>query len=150
VVADSVCDADGPGWRLDRARFDAWLRDSACGRGAALVAPARAVAVEAAGDEWRLTLMRHGRPLIVSARWLMTPADGRRRSPDAGGSASGPTGLVCRWLAGLCADVDGSCCRHRRSRMAGGIRPCFPERRRILAFTQMRIEAARSTIISVH
>ena len=27
VVADSVCDADGPGWRLDRARFDAWLRD---------------------------------------------------------------------------------------------------------------------------
>ena len=76
VAADSVRDPDGPGWHLDRARFDAWLRRQAGARGAALVAPARAVGLAPTADGWRLTLTRHGRP---SDR--RRPVPGRRRRP---------------------------------------------------------------------
>ena len=40
AFAESIRDPDGPGWHLDRTRFDAWLRRHAIGRGAPMVAPA--------------------------------------------------------------------------------------------------------------
>lgn len=146
VVTDSLRDADGHGWRLDRARFDAWLRDWACRRGAALIAPARATAVVAADDGWRLTLMRHGRPLTVSARWLIDA--GGRAAPLArmlGQRRNRADRLVCRWLSGLSADGDGT--------LSVAAEPdgwwytaLLPGARRILAFhTDADLGAARST-----
>jgi flavin-dependent dehydrogenase len=146
VVIDSLGDADGPGWRLERARFDAWLRDWACRRGAALVAPAVAVAVEAAGSGWRLTLMRHGRPLTVSARWLVDA--GGRSAPLArllGQKRKRADRLVCRWLSGLCAGVDGTL---SVTAEPGGwwYTVLLPGGRRILAFhTDADLDSARST-----
>jgi flavin-dependent dehydrogenase len=139
VVSDSLRDADGPGWRLDRARFDAWLRNRASRRGAALVAPAGVAAVEATSDGWRLTLMRYGRPLTVNACWLVDA--GGRAAPLArmlGQWRNRADKLVCRWLSGLSAAVDGTLPSLQR-RMAGGIRPSFPADAEFWHFTPMRI-----------
>jgi flavin-dependent dehydrogenase len=38
---DNLRDLDGPGWHLDRRRFDAWLRAVAVQRGSAILIPAR-------------------------------------------------------------------------------------------------------------
>ena len=100
-VADSLRDPDGPGWLLDRVQFDAWLRDWARRRGAAMVAPARAAAVAVAREGWQLTLVRRNRLLTVVTRWLV----------DAGGRAAPlarmlrlrrtrADSLICRWIAG--------------------------------------------------
>jgi len=43
-------DPDGPGWHLDRAGFDTWLRAEARRRGAALLAPAEVTGIEADED----------------------------------------------------------------------------------------------------
>ena len=100
-IANSLRDADGPGWLLDRVRFDAWLRDWARRRGAALVAPARAAALAASAEGWRLTLVRRNRPLTVAARWLVDA--GGRAAPLARMLRLGRTRadrLICRWMAG--------------------------------------------------
>jgi flavin-dependent dehydrogenase len=145
-IVDSLRDAYGPGWLLDRVRFDAWLRNWARRRGAALVAPAKAAAVAASAEGWRLTLVRRNRPLTVAARWLV----------DAGGRAA-PLArmlrlertradrLICRWMAGqseslgtglvVTAEPDGWW-------YAAGL----PGGRRIVAFhTDADLPAARAT-----
>ena len=42
---DSIANADGSGWQLDRSRFESRLRSTAISRGAVLVSPARAMGV---------------------------------------------------------------------------------------------------------
>jgi flavin-dependent dehydrogenase len=101
VTADSVRDPDGPGWHLERSRFDAWLRHWAGKRGAALVAPAKVADVRRVNDGWRLALIRHGRPLTVAARFLVDA--GGRTAPLAralGHRREMGDRLVCRWLHG--------------------------------------------------
>jgi flavin-dependent dehydrogenase len=99
--ADSIRDPDGPGWHLDRVRFDAWLRQHAVACGAALVVPAGVTDVVGGPNGWRVILSRHGRPLVVTAQYVV----------DAGGRAA-PVGrllgarpraqdrLVCSWCHG--------------------------------------------------
>lgn len=100
---DALRNLDGPGWHLDRTRFDAWLCGVAAERGAATIAPARLAGVRRLGGEsgWELSLERLGKPLRVLAR-LLVDASGRagslarhvgaRRAPDSK--------LVCGWLVG--------------------------------------------------
>jgi flavin-dependent dehydrogenase len=101
VSADSIRDPDGPGWHLDRIRFDTWLRQSAIDRGAPLVGSAGVTDLVEAQNGWRLTLSRHGRPLIVTTRFVV----------DAGGRAAplvkllgvrrqARDRLVCSWCHG--------------------------------------------------
>jgi flavin-dependent dehydrogenase len=104
VLADSIRDPDGPGWHLDRVRFDAWLRRWAAERGAAVVAPAQMVAVRPVEDGWRLTLRRHGRKLTVAARFLVDA--GGRAAPVVralGHRRRAADRLVCRWCHGWAA-----------------------------------------------
>ncbi|MCM0021102.1 MAG: tryptophan 7-halogenase [Tagaea sp.] len=54
VWFDSVRDPNGPGWHLDRARFDAMLRDAAREAGAVLVPARGRVAVRREGARWRV------------------------------------------------------------------------------------------------
>jgi flavin-dependent dehydrogenase len=106
VTADSIADPDGHGWRLDRARFDAWMRAWAERRGAAVVAPARLAGVASDGDGWRLALVRNGRPLSIAARSVVDA--GGRAAPLAralGQRRRRAGRLVCRWLAGPAADA---------------------------------------------
>jgi flavin-dependent dehydrogenase len=102
VSAESIRNLDGPGWHLDRARFDAWLRRWASNRGAALISPARAAGLNPSADGWRLTLTRHGRPLTVAARFLVDA--GGRTAPLARALGHRPKAddrLVCRWCQGV-------------------------------------------------
>ncbi|MFS8055931.1 tryptophan 7-halogenase [Rhizobium sp. BR 317] len=102
IWADSIRDPDGPGWHLDRARFDAWLRRSATDRGAALVAPAQAVDLVSTADGWQLTLLRHGRRLTVGSRFLVDA--GGRTAPLAkmlGHHHRLGDRLACCWCRGI-------------------------------------------------
>jgi flavin-dependent dehydrogenase len=101
VEAEGLRDLDGPGWHLDRGKFDHWLRNAAIGRGAALLAPARPTAVASVDGGWRLDLDFGGRRLAVRTRLLvdaggrgsavLRPFGTRRRAHDR---------LVCGWLHG--------------------------------------------------
>jgi flavin-dependent dehydrogenase len=75
VELDSMRDPDGVGWRLDRARFEADLRDDATARGASLIV-ARVNALSRDGEQWRLSLDSGE---IIAARRLIDA--GGRRSP---------------------------------------------------------------------
>jgi flavin-dependent dehydrogenase len=101
VSADSIRDPDGPGWHLDRIRFDAWLRQHAIGRGAAMVAPARVTHLVGTQNGWRLTASRHGRPLVILARFVVDA--GGRAAPLVrllGGRPQQQDRLVCSWTHG--------------------------------------------------
>src|SRR5262249_15971045 len=73
---DFLRDPDGPGWHLDGARFDAWLRAVAAMRGAQLMAPAHIETIEQAGGNWRVTIADKDRRLHATAR-VVIEAGGR-------------------------------------------------------------------------
>jgi flavin-dependent dehydrogenase len=101
VERDSLRDLDGPGWHLDRARFDDWMRAVAVQRGAALLIPARPRAITRAGDMWRFELIVDGRTAPVQTR-LLVDATGRAAAV-ARGFGSRRTALdrlVCGWVHG--------------------------------------------------
>ncbi len=98
---DSLADPDGPGWHLDRRRFEARLREAAAARGAALVAPARVIGLARSEVGWAVKLEHRDRTVTVDARMVL----------DCGGRTSGllrPFGaerrtrdrLLCGWLRG--------------------------------------------------
>lgn len=66
--------ARGHGWHLDRAAFDAWLRQEAVARGAHLASPASLSAIAPMTDGWRITVEGLG---AVTAR-VVVDAAGRR------------------------------------------------------------------------
>jgi flavin-dependent dehydrogenase len=74
---DFLCDPDGHGWHLDRARFDNWLRQAAIARGAKLLAPAQVKTVERRGKRWQVLLSTPNGSQAVTANVLI---DGGGRS----------------------------------------------------------------------
>ncbi|MEA2741190.1 MAG: hypothetical protein QOH05_4497 [Acetobacteraceae bacterium] len=98
---DNLRDLDGPGWHLDRVRFDDWLRAVAVKRNAALLVPARPTDIRRAGDTWLLELLTEGRALAARAR-LLVDATGRRSSVARGlGSRRVVEDrVVCGWMHG--------------------------------------------------
>ncbi|HBF28380.1 tryptophan 7-halogenase [Rhizobium sp.] len=99
---DSLRDLDGPGWHLDRHRFTQWLRQAACVRGAAVLAPALIETVTRGVDGgWIIDLTLGDRPLQVRPK-LVVDAGGRG-SPLAkqlGATRTVTDKLVCRYLHG--------------------------------------------------
>jgi flavin-dependent dehydrogenase len=101
---DAIRNLDGPGWHLDRARFDAWLLQVAQARGAALLRQTRLLAVGRPHDStqpWRLDVERMGRPLQLAARCVVD-ASGRNSSlaKQLGSRRIASGKLVCGWLLG--------------------------------------------------
>lgn len=82
--SDALRDLDGPGWHLDRVRFDAWLRQVAVARGAALLMPARPVGIARDGAGWLIDIEIDGRTVPVRTRLLI--------------DASGRSSVIGRWL----------------------------------------------------
>lgn len=108
---DFLRDPDGPGWHLDRARFDAWLRGAAVARGALLVAPARIEAIQPEGAGWRVRAGTRGAAVEIRADVLIDASG--RSSPVArrfGARRRASDRLSCGWVHGradACADGAG-------------------------------------------
>lgn len=90
---DALADPDGPGWRLDRRRFEARLRAEAASRGVWLVAPADA-RVSREGDGWIVDAggLRVAAPVLVDAT-----GRGARLLPGLAGRPVAEDRLVCVW-----------------------------------------------------
>ncbi|PMS16642.1 FAD-binding monooxygenase [Trinickia dabaoshanensis] len=136
---DEIRNLDGPGWHLDRRRFDAWLRAVARRRGAAIVddTTVREIGREQ-HETWRIELMRGGRKLEVAARWIID-ASGRRAVLDRrlGGGREPRDRLVCGWIFGKdTAEVseDGDANELHAERGGWWYTSCLPDRGRVLAF----------------
>lgn len=102
LETDSLRDPDGPGWHLDRARFEGWLRARAVERGAAMVAPVGLLRAAYDGAGWAVSLSTPaGDPIRLTAR-LMIDAGGRQ-APVARAVGRRPRALdrlVCAWVHG--------------------------------------------------
>jgi len=101
VDMDFVRDPEGNGWHLDRARYEAWLRQSAVARGASLLAPARVMSVGRSGSRWQLNVDTARGSIAVTAG-IMIEAGGRA-APLArrlGGRRRAHDRLVCGWIVG--------------------------------------------------
>lgn len=143
---DAVRDPDGAGWQLDRTRFDPWLRACVQRRGGALIMPARATALERDGAHWRLHLARDGRPLTVTASYVVDA--GGRNAPLArmlGRRRMQSDRLTCRWLDGTCRGDVGHTIVAAEAE-GWWYTASLPGGRRILAFhTDADLAAARET-----
>lgn len=95
VELDGLRDPAGPGWRLDRRRFEADLRDRAAECGAELKVPGQIEVVTRAGGGWRLTLAG-GEALTVRA---LIDAGGRasRLLRTEGERRAAQDKLICAW-----------------------------------------------------
>jgi flavin-dependent dehydrogenase len=134
--SDGLRDLDGPGWHLDRARFDDWLRRMAVRRGAGLVMPARIGDIARHGDGWRLELAAHRRRVPVRTR-LLVDAGGRNSSLARRFGARRMTDdrLVCGWLHGQDAPGRQSGLTHIESEPDGWWYTApLPAHRRVVAF----------------
>ncbi len=94
-------DLDGPGWHLDRPRFDRWLRAEAVRRGVLLVAPARIGRVRGVGAHWGVELRGPQATSTVTAR-VVVDASGRAATlaRRVGAQRSIHDRLVARWVVG--------------------------------------------------
>ncbi len=97
VETDAVSDLDGPGWSLDRARFEARLRVAAAARGAHVLTPARARVIARRDGAWTVEVVHDGSVRPVRAR-LLIDARGRAARPLPGGVRRAGDRLVCGWL----------------------------------------------------
>lgn len=72
----------GHGWHLDRAAFDAWLRDAAVAVGVRLAMPARLEAVARSQNGWTLRV-RLGNRSVEHTATIVVDASGRRAALSA-------------------------------------------------------------------
>jgi flavin-dependent dehydrogenase len=68
---DFIRDADGHGWRLERARFDAMLRDEARQAGTTVLERTRAADLRRSGAEWTISISGADGQCEVGAPWLV-------------------------------------------------------------------------------
>ncbi len=151
--ADAIRNLDGPGWHLDRPRFDAWLREEAGRRGAAIVGATSLRGIERRGGPdgaWQLDLLRDGRPFAAEAR-LVIDASGRRAvlGRRFGGGREPLDRLVCGWIFGTdTSPAAGEGDANELHAEPGGwwYTASLPERGRVLAFyTDADLPEADST-----
>jgi flavin-dependent dehydrogenase len=103
-VTDFLRDPDGPGWHLDRVRFERFLRTAAARRGARIMAPARVGQLERTARGWDLSLRAGSRTERVHGR-LLVDATGRAATiaKRLGAERENVDRLTAHWLTG---DVD--------------------------------------------
>ncbi len=107
---DFMRDPDGPGWHLDRRRFESWLRAIATERGAELLAPATLDHLEPRDKGWFVRLKTDDESVELKARFIIDA--GGQSAPVArklGLRSTVHQSLVCCWMYGRdqCAGARG-------------------------------------------
>jgi flavin-dependent dehydrogenase len=145
---DFLRDPDGPGWHLDRARFDGWLRRIAVERGASLFAPARLQLIEREAGRWKAELEMEGQCFQVTADFIIDA--GGRAAPVAtrlGARRQTQDRLVCGWIHGSAHGLgaDAGLTYVEASEDGWWYTAAIPQGRRVLAFhTDADLPAARA------
>lgn len=144
---DFLRDPEGPGWHLDRARFERWLRDVARRRGAELWCPATLMKVERDGRRWRALLETASGRAELTADFLIDA--GGRAAPLArrlGGETRVFDRLVCAWAYARDRNTRGRGLTYVEAVEDGWWYTApLPGRRRVLAFhTDADLPAARA------
>ncbi|MET3134537.1 flavin-dependent dehydrogenase [Oxalobacteraceae bacterium GrIS 1.11] len=146
---DALRNLDGPGWHLDRDRFDTWLAAVAVERGSAMLAQTRLLGLQRALDPekgWLLDVERMGKPLRVSAR-LLIDASGRDGAlgRHVGGERRARGKLVCGWVFGRDTGAATGVSELHAEEQGWWYTASLPGERRLLAFyTDADLPAARS------
>ena len=133
---DFLRDPDGPGWHLNRARFEAWLQNKALERGAALLRATTYSALQRVDAGWRLVLHTPTGPCVAQARVLID-AGGRnaRLSRALGARRLRQDKLICGWLYGADQGDHSDGLSDIESAEAGWwYSAALPDHRRVLAF----------------
>lgn len=143
---DALRDPDGPGWHLDRVRFEKWLRDAALSRGAEMLAPATIERIDRDGDGWRVEIAHDSS--LVELRASMIIDAGGRAAPIArrlGAQTRVDDRLVCGWIYGRDEGAGGRGLTYVESTEDGWWYTApMPQDRRVLAFhTDADLPAAR-------
>jgi flavin-dependent dehydrogenase len=136
VDVDLIRDLDGPGWHLDRARFETWLRGIAKLRGALLFAPARLRRLERRRGRWQASLTAGGEEVALAAD-LLIDASGRSAvaARSLGARRHVSDKLICGWLRGAAThDVDSGTTLVHAVEEGWWYSAPIPGRRRVLAF----------------
>lgn len=133
---DSLRDPDGPGWHLDRARFERWLRDAAVDRGAEILAPAKVAQLERVSDGWRIDVEHDSGVTTIHASLIIDAAG--RSAPIArklGAHVDATDRLVCGWVYGRDEGSGGRGITFVQATEDGWWYTApMPDRRRVLAF----------------
>jgi flavin-dependent dehydrogenase len=98
---DFMRDPDGPGWHLDRRRFESWLRAVAIERGAELLTPATLDHLEPQDNGWFVRLKTDDAPIELMAQFIVDA--GGQSAPVArklGLRSTVHQSLVCCWMYG--------------------------------------------------
>ncbi|MBL6598594.1 MAG: tryptophan 7-halogenase [Alphaproteobacteria bacterium] len=100
-TTDFLRDPDRPGWHLDRARFEAFLRSAAIQRGATVMAPARLTGLTRIADKWELELTSNDGESLARAS-LIVDATGRAASigKRLGADRQNTDRLAAHWITG--------------------------------------------------
>ena len=77
MVRDALADLDGPGWQIDRTRFEQRLRAAAVRRGALLLCPAALTGLARTVDGWTVRFQTGAEPSAATTR-IVIDAAGRR------------------------------------------------------------------------
>ena len=77
MVRDALADLDGPGWQIDRVRFEQRLRAAAVRRGALLLSPAALTGLARTAEGWTVRFEAEAEPSAMTAR-IVIDAAGRR------------------------------------------------------------------------
>jgi flavin-dependent dehydrogenase len=133
---DFLHDPDGPGWHLDRRRFESWLRSIAIERGGELVSPATLDHLERRDQEWLVRLKTDDSLVELTPRLIIDA--GGQSAPVARKLGLRPTvhqSLVCCWMYGCDQNAGARGLTYVEAVRDGWFYTApVPEGRRILAF----------------
>lgn len=133
VEQDSMGDLDGPGWRLDRQRFERGLRSAVEGRGIRLLAPVHVSSISKTSEGWRAFLSAGA---TIDAR-ILIDAGGRasRIATQTGAMREVADKLACAWqYAPLAIPETSGATFTQACREGWWYTAALPGGRRILAF----------------
>lgn len=134
---DSIRNLDGDGWHLDRTRFDDWLLQQACRRGAGILQcdGLKTVNLDSSNQSWFLESEVNGQRTQIQAKWLVD-ATGRKSfiAKRMGLAQRSEDKLACGWVIGRQLENAAQESEIHAEKDGWWYTAILPNQRRLLAF----------------